>query len=525
MKKTISILMIAMMILTSGALSAYALVEETAPGEAPVATDAVAEDSETATEAVTEEAAAEEEVVADVEAAAEAVEEEAAEVASEEAAFAAVTIDINITNNGKNVSWDAVQGATKYLVELSGKATRAYETTAPSIVFNDLDEGNYTITVEALDASNTLLGAGRETFTVDEYINAVPRMAVYSGYASVSVYWAPVADAEKYVVVYSTKEANMADFDNYSAYHLVVNKNMSIDSTIRQNGGLSTAKNFAVKGITKVAAPWDANAKVFKLRLNNTGYKTFFKVYAVRKGKGGKYVISDTAAQSYGQRVEYIKYKFTLKRSKKLTSHDGKNKTYTFKKGQTLTASGFGGGKFKFYYKIGTREYYFYCNAIDTKNCSAIYKKSGNYSRLAAENYVNEKGFRSNTGYLIWASLYCQHAYIFKGSRGHWECIRDFEIGSGAAKAASPSGEDKELIAGPGTEAKPGKKYSRSGHGRRYYWNPYSSWNSFHSVKMSKAGAPLQTLGYPASKGCIRCSLADAKYIYGMPRHTRVVVM
>lgn len=529
MKKTISILMIAMMLLTSGALSAYALVEEAAPGEPPVAEEAdVAEP-----EAISEDAAVED-AQSDTAEAAEA-EEAAEEVASEEAALAAPIMPINFKETAIDVmnatiSWEpvTVEGTAEiegfegivYTVKL-GNEEKAKNLAETTYTFTDLKPGNYSATVEAyvvISGISSLIGSGYTNFTINDYIESVPRVSVYSGYGSVSVYWEPVQDAEKYIVVYSnTKER--ADISDPRAYKLDVLNNLS---TVNR-----TAKNFKIKGYPiRIEAPWDSSVSAFKITLDNVGKTTYYKVYAVKTGADGSEIISATAPMSYGMRVTYIKYKFTLKKAKKLKSHDGYNKSYKFKKGQTLEATGFGGGKYKFYYKIGSKSYYFYCNAIDTKNNSAIYKKSGNYSKTAAENYVNEKKIKSRTNWLIWTSLYCQHTYVFKKVGGKWVLDRHFEIGSGKPKAASPSGEDKELIAGPGTEKKPGPKTYRKGHGPRYYWSPYSSWNSYHSVKMSKdKKKPLQTLGYPASLGCIRCSYADAKYIFGLPRHTKVVVL
>ena len=322
-------------------------------------------------------------------------------------------------------------------------------------------------------------------------IAAPATVQAHHGFGSVYVYWSPVGGATGYEVY---KNANG-----------VATKVADVAS----NNSAQVRK-----------APWDKSQNAFFWKDANKGEQVTYTIYA--KGNGTK---SDGAVSNSASRIEYIKYKFTLKTKKRLTSHDGKKKKATFKKGTTLIASGFGGGKYKFYYPINGKNYYFYCTAISTKNCSAIYDRNLMYSTTSAENYVNDKGLTSKTGYLIWTSLYTQHTYIFQGSKGNWTCIRDFEVGSGTARAASPSGENKFLIKGKGTEKKPGKKYYRKGHGRRYYWNPYSSWNSYHSVKLAKDGSPLQTLGYPASNGCIRCTLDDAKFIFGLPRLTRVVVL
>lgn len=322
----------------------------------------------------------------------------------------------------------------------------------------------------------------------------VEHVAAYAGYGSVSVYWTPVSGAEKYIIYKGSSKA-------------------AVDTKVAEVKPGSYTKQFTSVKPGKVNG-YDNNIPFagYKYRDANNGKTAYYKVFAV---KGGKTSVASPVSGS--QRVEYITYDFVLKTNKKLTSHDGKKKTVRFKKGTKLTATGFGGGKFKFYYKVGGKSYYFYCNAISTKKAVAHYNRKSNYSRLSAQNYVNEWGYSSKTGYMIWASLYTQHIYIFKGSKGHWVCIKDFECSSGAARAASPSGAAKFLIKGPGTEAKPGKRAKR--HNRKW-WSPYSSWNSFHSK------LPKQTLGYPASKGCIRCMQDDAYFIYkNIPVYTRVSVM
>ncbi len=476
MKKTITILMIAIMILATGALSVFALGDEASAGFDEVVNDIGINDSKAAISTI-------------------------------------VLNEPDQKHMNVTVSWLAIEGAVDYTVKWNDFVREGI--TGTSCTFNDQNPGVYTAYVTAYDEEGNVIGIGTgEPFTVVETIDPVSKLGAFEGYGSVSLYWTPVSDASSYIICKSTEKNGSALNDVGDPYDTVK------ASTLKASNAMS---------VTKVKAPeeWGTsykNTTVFKYRDANKGTLTYYKVYAV-KVSNGKKIISETAPVASSSRIEYIKYKFTLKINKKLTSHDGKNKKHTFSKGQTLTASGFGGGKYKFYYKINGKEYYFYCNAIDTKNASAIYRASGDYSITAAENYVNEKGFKSPTKYLIWTSLYTQRTYIFQGSKGKWNCIRDFDCGSGVAKAASPSGEDKELIAGPGTEEKPGKKYSRSGHGRRYYWSPYSSWNSYHSVKLAKDGTPLQTLGYPASNGCIRCALVDAAYIFDLPRHTKVVVL
>jgi hypothetical protein len=503
MKRTISILMIAMMILTSGAFAAYADAEGNAADDQVLATEeaAVEEAVEEQAEPAAEEAVVEEEAVEE-EAVVEEVEEEVVEeqVMAKPAKNAAMrieapTVQVDSVNVGKaTVTWTAI---TDFAFDVYLDDKKAAEgITTGSYEITGLKAGSsHKVYVEGKTADGQNLATSEvATFEIPK-IGNVGRVSVYGGYNAVHVVWTPVEGAVKYHIYKAAKKANNTYDPSLGEPHSVIDA--------------ATAE--------KVTTPFAGYTRKFK----NTGTVAYYKVFA-EDANGNISAVSPVDGSS---KIRYITYTFVLKTSKTLTSHDGYNKKHTFPKGMKITATAFGEGKYKFYYKIGGKSYYFYCTAISTKSATADYKKSGNYSKTAAEFYVNDVGYKSPTNYLLWTSLYCQHTYVFQKKSGKWVCIRDFECGSGSAKAPSPSGASKQLIAGPGTEKKPGKKYYRKGHGRRYYWSPFSSWNSYHSVKLNKAGKALQTLGYPASKGCIRVALVNAEYIYKLPRTTKVAVL
>ncbi len=474
MKRFISIMLCFVIVLTSGAISVFA-------------TDDI-DSTNNATAAEADDTASQE--------AAEEVNPDAidgsvlqANVADEDRGFA-ITWD-KINGNKVTLSWTALANATYTLyidnkpIETGLKDTE-YQVT-------DLSIATHKAKVEAI-VDETVKKSATISFEITDYVDDVEKLEAMSGYGSVSIYFTPVDGAVKYIIAKSTNK-NAANF----------------------NADNSSNVTIAASKLTKVKEPWSGSKKynVYKYTDSNSGTMTYYKVYAVSAGGA----VSEASPVSGDKRVEYIKYKFTLKKNKTLTSHNasGGNKTVTFKKGTTFVSDGFGGGKYKFYYKIGGKSYYFYCNAVDCKNASAIYDKKNNYTRTEAENYVNEHKFTSSTNYLIFASLYTQHVYIFKGSKGNWTCFKDFESSSGAAYAATPSGTDKYLLTGSGSESNPGKKASR--HNRKW-WSPFSSWNSFHS-KLTK-----QSLGSPASKGCIRLNVDDAYYIYkNIPVRTKCIVL
>ena len=115
----------------------------------------------------------------------------------------------------------------------------------------------------------------------------------------------------------------------------------------------------------------------------------------------------------------------------------------------------------------------------------------------------------SSRSTLIWVSTYCQHVYYFRGSKGNWRCVRDWECATGTVNGPSPSGMwgNKEIH----------KKIKRR-HGLKF-WSCYSSMNAFHG-KQSR-----WKVGKPASSGCIRNANENAQYIYNnAPKRTKVIV-
>lgn len=141
--------------------------------------------------------------------------------------------------------------------------------------------------------------------------------------------------------------------------------------------------------------------------------------------------------------------------------------------------------------------------SISYKGNKAIYVNK-NYTQAIKEAYVNYRGFSSKTKYFIWASLYTQQATIYKGSRGKWKMIRTFDIASGAPKGHSPMGNF--------TIFKKEKMWASS----KVLWvNHYYKKASFHSILLYRNNKVKDgRLGKPISRGCIRCPILDAKFIY-----------
>lgn len=140
------------------------------------------------------------------------------------------------------------------------------------------------------------------------------------------------------------------------------------------------------------------------------------------------------------------------------------------------------------------------------------------YSTEMMEAFVNQKGYKSSTEYLIWVSLKTQTVNVFRGSKGAWTLIRTMPCASGKNSTPTIRGEFYTKV---------------------YYWEWFfANYNvkyattfqgnyAFHSRIWSKDYKVLldDTIGWPASDGCVRMLDEDCEYIFKkIPQGTRVVV-
>lgn len=155
----------------------------------------------------------------------------------------------------------------------------------------------------------------------------------------------------------------------------------------------------------------------------------------------------------------------------------------------------------------------------------SIYNNKYNLSNSTVQDFVNYKGYHSNTQYLIWISTYKQHMYIFKGSQCNWKWYKTFKCSTG--KAATPS------IKGVFRKWKISRKfYFPEPDGRILSYADYATYfnggNAIHSwLKYTETGGHVGdgSLGNPSSHGCVRLNDANSYFVYNnIPMGTTVVV-
>lgn len=369
------------------------------------------------------------------------------------------TVDLTINWNGAS--------SLLYYIDLykddSDEVVASAEATGNSYLFENLETNTkYKIVISPQQGGIKDEANSKELI----YSYVVPvisdefKIQAYPGYKSVTVRWNKIASA-----------------DSYTIY-----KSLKMDQGFTELKTNYTTTSYRDKSIEK-----------------NTNY--YYKVVAS----------GDSLAQPLeskvvsGKMVRPIYNNITFKAGVKLKTHDSQKKKYTyFKRGQTVTAEGFGSGKYRFYYKGRL----YHASYVRMKNCRANYLKTTNYTNTTAENFVNEYGRKSKTKYLIWVSTYTQHMYIFKkDSSKKWRVYKNWEVSTGKAASPTPTGFSKKIR----------KKMRR--HSGIDYWCCFQSMNSIHGKRKR------YVIGSPHSHGCVRNYNSNAKWIYKhVPVGTSLIV-
>lgn len=143
------------------------------------------------------------------------------------------------------------------------------------------------------------------------------------------------------------------------------------------------------------------------------------------------------------------------------------------------------------------------------------------YCANTAEAYANK--YSSSTKYMIWTSQYTQRVYIFKGKKGSWDLIKTFPCTTGVYhhKTTNKVSYVKSHLF---------KKTKSYKDGRLYYFRYSTSFGgsgTFHTrCKWTTTNRWRNTINpaKPTTLGCVRLYDDGAKYIYGLPGGTRVVI-
>ena len=302
--------------------------------------------------------------------------------------------------------------------------------------------------------------AASKTKKITQTISAPQNVRTYSGYKSVTVKWDAVSGAASYNIYRASGDEAFAKIGTAGS------------------GALSFR---------------DTGAK------DNTVF-----TYCITAVAGGQE--SARSAESSAGCVRTINYLLKTKRGITVKSTGKVKKKQYFGAGEKLRADGFVYG----YYLVEYNGVRYKVPWNKVRGAKADYKKNaygGDGDNTAAENFVNEGQFGSKTKYLIWVSMYSQRLYVFKGSKGNWQCIRNCSCNTGRASTPTITGTNKKIYA----------KYKKNS--KHKYWSRYTRYSSIHGRNKHDP-----KLGKPISGGCVRIDNASALFIMKkIPYKTRVI--
>ena len=273
----------------------------------------------------------------------------------------------------------------------------------------------------------------------------------------------------------------------------------------------STKKKVTIRTVTDKNSTFSGNEKYISYTdkgANKANVNYSYAVWACKTDNGKNYYSKEKASKSNVKCVRQMYQKIYLRNTVTLTSHGGGSTvSRKFRPGTAIVATGFGGGKYKFYDGSGSRRRLFYVVVGRVRKAKADYYKKNNsgYSNVSAELFVNgataagkvKKSSKSNC--LIWVSTYTQHLYIFTWDKTNkkWKLNRHWECATGMAESPTNIGFNYQI-----------HKKMRSYIGIPY-WNCFSSLNGIHGKRSS-----YSIDGAPHSHGCVRNYNEKARWIY-----------
>lgn len=154
------------------------------------------------------------------------------------------------------------------------------------------------------------------------------------------------------------------------------------------------------------------------------------------------------------------------------------------------------------------------------KNSSIAEATSNALTSTITPSNINKLNITSNTSYLINVNLDNQKTYIYKRKDGNWNLIKTCPCSTGISGEDTPCGSFNVQEKGDWFFS---EKFKQGGK----YWTQITGDILFHSVPFAKDKKTIldYTLNKPASHGCIRLSVDDAKWIYSnVPRGSKILI-
>ena len=219
------------------------------------------------------------------------------------------------------------------------------------------------------------------------------------------------------------------------------------------------------------------------------------------------------ATAAWGAKIEKVHPYYYAARMNRTVTVKGKK----IPSGSKVTAKSRKGKKAQIIYKGKT--YTVPTSAFNSYDFVTRGKKP--YKKATAEHFVNKKGYKSKSGYLVWISTYTQHLYVFTGKRHHWKLFKHAKCGTGKFEKPTMNGPSKITYKRKWCWTK-----KELNHGAYYCCRIRGGLiHSWIYNMSSKRRISRERLGRPVSLGCVRVNIKFAKWLYkNLPLNTLAVV-
>lgn len=453
------------------------------------------------------------------------------------------------------ISWKGVADATKYQVKVSKYADETSvvtsETTNTSLEVKITQGEKYYIEVSALkedESETTEIAAGK----IPAVVLAKPSVKATTSSTSIKLTWKAVTGAGKYHVTHdkTSKDVSAVSYEvkklkantkySFNIYaicqftengktytytsdtvKLSVTTNKEKPAKVKKLTGIdgnasailtwskaTRAETYIVYRYNATKKKWEVVKKDVKTLTYTDKKLTPGKIYKYRVaaynngGIGEKSSTISVNIKKTPAKIRSIGYKAVIKsRAPLFTSKTSKKRVKYLKAGTRVTTTDYGKGRYQI--SVGGKNYW--VSAIRLKFTSSIWTTK-DYSTKVKEDFVNRKGYKSKTKYLIWISQYTQKVIIYQGSKGKWKVIRSGQCATGTHNSMTPKGIWSII------------RKSKGFFYKYTYEKPavfFRTGIAFHSrIKKYSGGYSDATIGRPKSHGCVRLMDSDINFIY-----------
>ena len=133
---------------------------------------------------------------------------------------------------------------------------------------------------------------------------------------------------------------------------------------------------------------------------------------------------------------------------------------------------------------------------------------------------INGLSIASKTSYLVYLNLAKQTTYVYEGSNNNWNLVKEFICSTGLEGKETPKGIFSVTDRGEWFYAEEFQQGAK-------YWVQFMGDYLFHSLPFDETQSTIldYTLGAPASHGCIRLNVEDAKWLYdNIGNDTKIII-